>query len=594
MKLRKRKLLAVCLCLSMLLCSCGDGTASSKKTDNKKKKDVKTQIKELKQNDKQTKKLQDSGIVRNAQRKLKGDGKDKVTILVYMNGSNLETESGEATTDLSEMVAAGNCDNVQIVVQTMGTKKWDKKYGIADDRSQIYSVNGDGLKLVKDDLGQLDCTKASTLTSFIKWGKANYPADRYMLLFWDHGGGPVYGFGYDDNNADSDASMSIAEMTKGIADAGVFFDIIGMDCCIMASLEVGCALYNYCDYSILSEDFESGLGWSYTPWLKKLYKNTSIKTLDLGKSICDSMVDANENDSEWGDKSIMAVVDESMMKLLYAAWTEFAYANENELLNKNYSKQIQRKKGGRILPKMDKKDCDTCDNWDYNWDYESNAGNDVDEQPNMADYFVTDMMAVAQNISSDKSDALSAAMNQALPYVKTSSGEDGLTGLSVTLPYGGKDFYSKMKSVFESIGFDNTYIQWLDKFTSVAGNTESYDYDDWNSEWDWQDYDDDYDWEDWDYYDDDEYWDESDECSWCKEENYIDNDCSDGNCDDGYDDSDDGYDYDDSYDDYGYDDSYNDYGYDDSYDSYDYDDSYDDDGYDDSYDDYGYDDYYDN
>ena len=122
------------------------------------------------------------GAIREPQVKLKGNGEDTVTILVFMNGSNLESESGEATTDLTEMVAAGSSDKVNLIVQTMGTKIWDKKYGIASDRSQIYKVNSDGLTLLKDNLGQQDCTKEEALSDFIIWGVQNFPADRYVLL----------------------------------------------------------------------------------------------------------------------------------------------------------------------------------------------------------------------------------------------------------------------------------------------------------------------------------------------------------------------------------------------------------------------------
>ena len=49
-----------------------------------------------------------------------------------------------------------------------------------------------------DDLGQLDCTAEESLRDFIIWGVQNYPADRYILHFWDHGGGPVYGLNADE------------------------------------------------------------------------------------------------------------------------------------------------------------------------------------------------------------------------------------------------------------------------------------------------------------------------------------------------------------------------------------------------------------
>lgn len=451
--------------------------------------------------------LYDNGAIREHLVKLKGKGQDTVTIMVYMNGSNLESDDSQASKDLLEMVNAGDSDKVNIVVQTMGTKKWNKKFGIASDRSQIYTVNGNGLNLVKDDLGQLDCTKKKTLSTFIKWSASNYPADRYMLVFWDHGGGPVYGYGYDEWSNEEGAALTLDEIQGAMKDAGVIFDMVGMDCCIMSCMEVACALYDYCDYMILSEDFESGLGWSYTKWLKQLYKNTSIDTVELGKTICDTMVSANETTSG-GDKAILAVVDESMMKVLFTAWTDFAYANQKTLLGTNYSEEVEQKEGGRILPRMKRGILEDLIN-------AFTGGYD------MADYFVTDILAVAQNIYSDESTALSAAVSQALVYVKSTSSDSALTGMSVTLPYGDSNFYAQLKGVFNNVGIDGDYVKWLGKFANVSSDTDSYDYDGWDG-WDDVDEDelDDFDWDDWEYSEEENYWD--DDMDWCDEFDYED------------------------------------------------------------------------
>lgn len=146
-----------------------------------------------------------ASIVRPQKEQTTKTDQPSITILVYMNGSDLESENSEATTDLSEMVAAGSSENVNVLVQTMGTKKWDKKYGVSSSHSQRYKVTGNGLTLVDDTLPQLDTTEASTLRDFIKWGATTYPADRYMLIMWDHGGGPVYGYGYDQFQGESAA-----------------------------------------------------------------------------------------------------------------------------------------------------------------------------------------------------------------------------------------------------------------------------------------------------------------------------------------------------------------------------------------------------
>lgn len=453
------------------------------------------------------------GAIREKQVIPKGNGEDTVTMLVFMNGSNLESESGEATEDLSEMVAAGSSDKVNVVVQTMGTKKWDKKYGIASNRSQRYRIDGKGLTLVQDNLGQLDCTDGKTLSDFIIWGVQNYPADRYILHFWDHGGGPVYGFGYDEWNKDEDAALTIAEMQQALKTAGVYFDFVGMDCCLMSCLEVCCAFYDYCDYMVLSEDFESGLGWAYTDWMKALYNNTSINTLELGKMICDTMVEANEKSKD-GDKSSMTVIDQAMLKVLYAAWTDFAYANERQLLGTNYSRSRKRPRGGRILPVIPESDRSVSrpnnhGGKPFGWNYFFGLDDD-EENLDMAEYFVTDIMEVASAVDSEQSAALTAAINATLCYVRNTKDNEGLTGIAVSLPYGDRDYYTTLKPIFYDIGLDAEYVDWLYQFTSVEKQVSESLHDSWDDSWDgWDEYEDDYDWESSEYSDyDDEYWDD--------------------------------------------------------------------------------------
>ena len=60
---------------------------------------------------------------------------------------------------------------------------------------------------------------------------------------------------------------------------------------------------------ILSEDFESGYGWSYTGWLNALSENTSISSEELGKIIVDDMIADNEENGE--GSSTLALIDES-------------------------------------------------------------------------------------------------------------------------------------------------------------------------------------------------------------------------------------------------------------------------------------------
>ena len=397
----------------------------------------------------------------------KGDGTDTVTVFVYMNGSDLESVDGSATEDLEEMLAAKTGNRVQVLIETVGTKDWSKRLGIASDHTQRYRLDGGKLVLEDDSLGQEDSTQASTLSDFICWGSKNYPADRNLLIFWDHGAGPVYGFGYDENQAHEE-TMTMDQMRQALQNGGIYFDVIGMDCCIMSSMELCLGLQDYCDYLILSEDFETGIGWSYTGWLKALEDNTSLETPALGRLIVDDMVSANENDQD-GGAATLALIDASYSNLLYTAWKDFAYANERSLLGENYSMHI--KGGRRAHPVLKEKGL-------FDWIFDANGDYD------MSDYYITDIMAVAQNIQSEESKALEAALQLAVAYFACTSDEVGMTGLSVTLPYGDPDFYEELSDVFSNSGLEEEYVNWLGRFVRASGVQDRYDYEDWyENEW---------------------------------------------------------------------------------------------------------------
>lgn len=457
-----------------------------------------------------------------------------VTIYVYMNGSNLETESGFATTDILEMIDAGYSENVNVLIQTMGTKYWSKTLGIKSDRSQTYRIGPDGLELIRDDLGQLDCTKPETLRDFLRYGAQEYPASRNILILWDHGGGPAYGFGWDEFQDDWE-NLSVDEMVKALDGCGTHFDFIGMDCCIMSCLEVAYPLSDYCDYMILSEDFESCLGWYYTGWLEALYDNTSISTYDLGKIIIDDMVSKNEHDHFRGDRSILALVDESKVEKLWDVWVDFAYANEDELLNTNFSQDMEETGKGEGFSErfrgdeQDKKVFDFIldEVIDYLEDeYELDEFYDS-EEVYISDYCITDLMGLAHIIDSDMSDKLARAVDKALLYVGATSDNLSLTGISVTLPYNDSYLYSDLTDVLEKCDIDEEYIEWLSQFCEADTGRNSVDWGTWGenfwSEWgdyqdsdvwgDWED-DEDYCYEDDDYYDFWGDWDEDDDYLW--------------------------------------------------------------------------------
>ena len=450
-----------------------------------------------------------------------GSGSGSATVLVYLNGSDLESQAGEATSDIAEMIESKIGAKANVVIETLGTSEW-QDYNIASDHTQRYIVNQGKLELVDDSLGQLDTTDPDTLADFISWGVKNYPADRYILVLWDHGAGPVYGFGYDEFQSEGSA-MTLDEMKQALdANPNVHFDIIGMDCCIMGSLETCVALQPYCDYMVVSEDFEPGVGWSYEGWMGMLEQNPGIDTVELGKVIVDDMIADVAKDKENGEATL-ALIDESAVDELYGAWVSFAYANEEQLLGTNYSQETEvrdrpsssTQSGLRVFGEAGScqglfcdgsASCTGCsdDDWDRlweEWDYD-------DSYVTMTDYFVTDIMQVASSVDGDKATALESAFDNAMVHFGSTSGEVGMSGLGVTLPYSDGEFYDELTKVFKACGIDSEYVDWLEAFVDVEaaeGSYNDYGYDFGDYGYDEHGYDDNY-----GYYDDYGYYDSYD------------------------------------------------------------------------------------
>ena len=403
-----------------------------------------------------------------------GDGQDDVTVMIYMNGSNLETFNGFASEDIYEMMYAESNPKLHILIQTVGTMEW-QDHGIASDHSQRYEIKNNKLVLLDDSLPQLDCTIPETLTDFLNWGGSLYDSDRYFLVLWDHGGGSVDGFGYDEWQEEDD-SLTMDEIVQSLYNSGMKFDFIGMDACIMSSIEVCYALYDYCDYCVLSEDFESALGWSYNGWLSALAQDTSIETPKLAKILIDDMIrDIGAND--FGSSSTLALIDERYIPAAFDAWMNFAYANEDSLLSINYSREVERSGRARPTP---------SDKVSYD----------------LGMYYITDILALAVSISSPQTKSLVSKLSNCVAYYNCSADNIGLTGISVTLPYGDNDFYASLEKVFAGIGINKQYVQWLGNFQTQAAKenyNNYYNYYDFDEEWSgW----DDFDYEDW--YDEEE------------------------------------------------------------------------------------------
>ena len=126
-------------------------------------------------------------------------------------------------------------------------------------------------RIVANTVSTADMGAPECLSSFINYCTEYYPARHYSLICWDHGGGPVYGYGYDELH--SYDSLLLQEMKEAMGETQFNkdnkLDFIGFDACLMGSLETASTWQEYADYMIASQETEAGAGWNYS-FLKDL------------------------------------------------------------------------------------------------------------------------------------------------------------------------------------------------------------------------------------------------------------------------------------------------------------------------------------
>ena len=95
------------------------------------------------------------------------------TLLVYICGSDLESGSGYASSDIAEMIKGNPGEDVTVVIQTGGASEWDNNMVKAGELGR-YIIDDADLTLL-ESLPNADMGESSTLEDFVTWGVTNYP-----------------------------------------------------------------------------------------------------------------------------------------------------------------------------------------------------------------------------------------------------------------------------------------------------------------------------------------------------------------------------------------------------------------------------------
>jgi hypothetical protein len=254
----------------------------------------------------------------------------KWTFMVYMAGDNNLSDAGDQ--DLKEMREVGSTGDVNIIVQ------FDNAGNRGTQRFRVLREGNDLLESIQET----DSGDPNVLLDFVKWAKGKFPADRYALVLWNHGGGwepsevdkiaeKVKSLGYnnrdtirgaesplhrvffrptlekilsldspqqraiceDDGSGHSLDTLELGKVLEKIKDVlGKNLDMLGMDACLMCNLEVAYQVQPYVNYIVGSEESEPGEGWPYKEIVSSLIDDPEQGAADFASHIVDAYINS--------------------------------------------------------------------------------------------------------------------------------------------------------------------------------------------------------------------------------------------------------------------------------------------------------------
>ena len=220
--------------------------------------------------------------------------------------------------DFSEEAYSG--ENLDVLVLQ------DKEYGPA----KMWYIDEEHNTELLENMGEINMGDSQTLQNFVEYSKANFPADRYLISFYDHGGG-WRGVCWDVTSNNDYLSMN--EVQTALTNTGGVDIVCHTAPCLMGALESAYELRDCVDVYIGSEE-----GSGYGHWLgtienmcNKLNDNPNLSSNEFGEYVIQSIW----GNTPWPDSITMSAVRtdrlEPLVTSLDTAANDFInyYSNES-------------------------------------------------------------------------------------------------------------------------------------------------------------------------------------------------------------------------------------------------------------------------
>lgn len=364
------------------------------------------------------------------------------TILIYMVGSDLESQHGSASLDLQEMQEAlPDTENNHIVVYTGGASAWQMS-DLSAEENTILELTKDGFSK-KESMDAENMVEAETLRSFISYGMEHYQSDKYGLILWNHGAGPVLGFGVDENYEDI---LTLSEMQTALGDAlgtDNKLEWIGFDACLMSSMELADAFTPYTNYLISSQETEPGWGWNYA-FLSQL-SEPDMDGARMGKAIIDSYMEFGEAAFDAYPKAYcdltLSCLDLNRYQAAEDAWDAFFRDMDSQLTVETFPSAVRSRNQAKRFGS-------------YSTDFNYSLVDTID------------LLELFSESTSSSAEEAKNALQDMVVYQR--SNVANANGISVCYPYQTEeDYASYCLEMQEALGFAENYTAFLKNCNAI-------------------------------------------------------------------------------------------------------------------------------
>lgn len=366
-------------------------------------------------------------------------------ILIYMNGSNLESDKSQATKAINEMIKVTGNKKFPgyFIVETGGTKNWHLNELKGTNNQRFIITDGTIQKMAK--LPARSMGNAENFKDFLYFG-TQQPANHYILVFWNHGEGSLKGFGNDELYKND--TLTLNEMKQGFesSNINIKFDLIGFDTCLMSTIETANLLSKYGHYMLSSQETEKQGGWNYEIFSKLSDENITIE--ELAKSIMDEYVQGETQYSItlWKLEKVRDLV--KVLESVLNRWNK----RPDILVTKTLSlRKDMLDFGGNLSQK------------NLNYIY-----------PEMVDLY--DVISTFAGSNKECLNKYLIAKNSAIIYHLSNGYSKMPSGINIFLPYG-RNFTKVDLELYKTTAFLDKYISFIEQYYNALNTKNKFEID---------------------------------------------------------------------------------------------------------------------